>query len=98
MAKGHDIGRALSIVNRFWRGCSMDDEFSHHMGAPMGELWPIISKGRAKAFRKIKRRVKAMTGLKWRMFCREVERRTSTRWAYHNTGIGHEDQFMYGRQ
>lgn len=88
--KGHNIGRALGLVHRFWAGCEEDEAFGHAMGAPMGELRPIINRGQAKAFRKLKRRVKAITGLKWSVFCREVERRTSARWVHFSTALGRE--------
>lgn len=81
---GHDLGKAITVIHRFVRGCDEDDEFGRAMGAPMGELRPIIAKGRAKSFRRIRRQVKAVTGLRWNVFLREVERRTSPRWMHFN--------------
>lgn len=90
---GHDIGKGLSIFERWARHCLEDDEYSEAMGAPMDELYPIINRGRARAFRTIRRHIKAVTGLSWRMFVREVKYRTSERWRYFNTHLGFEESF-----
>ena len=80
--RGQNLGRGLTIVFRYWRGCDHEDEFGRAMGAPMGELRSIISRGRVRGFRTIKKMVKAETGLRWRVFVKEVERRTNPRWTY----------------
>lgn len=90
MLKGQNIGRAMTAVSRFWEGAELDDEFGRAMGAPMGELRPLIDAGRARGFRHVKRYVKAITGLRWNAFTREVERRTSARWVHFNTSLGRE--------
>lgn len=82
--KGHDLGRAASLLIQIQRGWAADEEFGSAMGAPMGELRPIINRGRAKQMRRARRLVKSITGLKWRVFFRELERRTSARWVYFN--------------
>lgn len=88
--RGQNIGRALSLVNKFWSYCDHDEEFGEAMGAPMGELRPLIERSQAKGFRRIKRQVKAMTGLRWALFSQEVERRTSPRWVHFRSQIGRE--------
>lgn len=85
--KGHDIGRGLTLVNRFFRSTEEDEEFSRAMGAPMGELRHIINKGNARGFRRLRRQVKAITGLKWRVFEEEVKRRTSYRYCHFQTHL-----------
>ena len=62
-------------------------------GAPMGELQSFIAHGQARGFREVKKLVKAATGLRWRAFCAEVERRTSARYVHHRTMLGQEHQF-----
>ena len=68
------------------RAEELDEDFGRAMGAPMGELRPIIERGRARRFRVTRRRIKALTGLKWNAFVDEVERRTSARWVHFNLG------------
>lgn len=87
--RGQNIGKALSLLNRIANDWDHDEQFGSAMGAPMGELRPIISKGRARTFRKVRRHVKALTGLKWRVFCDEVERRTNGKWVHFHSPIGH---------
>lgn len=86
MIKGQNIGRAVSILTQTAREEDMDEEFGRAMGAPMDELRPLIERGRARRFRITRRRIKAMTGLKFKEFVNEVERRTSARWVHFNLG------------
>lgn len=88
---GKNIGKALGMVERFWLGCDIDEDFAQAMGAPMGELRGLINRSQARGFRKVKALVKATTGLRWRAFCREVERRTSARFVHHSTSLGREE-------
>lgn len=85
--KGHNIGRGLSVVHRFFNGCDHDDDFGRAMGAPMGELRHLISRGRARGFRLIRKRVRAITGLKWREFEKEVKRRTNAKWVHYRSSL-----------
>lgn len=92
--KGRNIGAALSLLHRWTAACDLDEEFGHAMGAPMDELYPIINRGRCKELRRLRRRIKALTGLKWQIFVKEVERRTSTRWVFYHSGLGYAE--LYG--
>jgi hypothetical protein len=85
--RGHDVGRGLSMVHAYVDACSADEEFGAAMGAPMGELRHIIAAGRARQFRRLRRRVKSVTGLKWRVFEAEIERRTSARWVHFRSAL-----------
>lgn len=89
MTRGQNIGRALSLLSRFVEACEMDEEFGAAMGAPMSELRPIINRGRARQMRKLRRRIKGITGLKWKIFVAEVERRTSARFVHFRTCLGY---------
>lgn len=82
--KGHDLGKAMSIIHNIIKGENMDDEFGRCMGAPMGELRHLINRGKAREYRIARRRIKAITGLKYTVFCDEVKKRTSGRWVHYN--------------
>lgn len=76
--KGRDIGKAAGIVRAFFEA-----EESFHAdvaawGAP-GECHTLISSGECRRFRTVRRHVKAVTGLPWRVYVSEVKRRTSPR-------------------
>ena len=86
--KGHDLGKAMSIIHSIIEGENMDDKFGRCMGAPMGELSHLINRGKARKYRLQRRRIKAITGLKYSEFCKEVEKRTSRNWAHAN-GVWH---------
>jgi hypothetical protein len=86
--KGQNLGKAMGLIYKTIEAENMDDDFGCAMGAPMGELAHIINRGRAKQYRKLRRQIKAITGLKYRVFCDEIEKRTSGKWAYnHQVGI-----------
>lgn len=91
--RGTNIGRALGLLHRWMEGCALDEEFGHAMGAPMGELRHMIDRGRCKDLRHLRRRIKGMTGLKWRVFLKEVERRTSARWTHFHSPLGYVMQY-----
>lgn len=76
------LGRAVTLVHSFARDCMMDDEYGAAMGAPMDEMGPLIARSQARSFRRVRRQIKALTGLEYKAFVRAVELRTSPRWVY----------------
>lgn len=82
---GHDIGKGLSLWIRFHR----EEEEAHAdvdaFFAP-SECHALVSKGEHKRERRVRRHIKAVTGLRWRLFVRECERRTSPR-TMHGVGL-----------
>lgn len=87
---GRDLGRAATLVASFHR--SVDDAYeeAHAFGAP-SECFPLIRAGHCRAFRRIRRRVKAITGLPWRVYTREIERRTTKKFAYTSNACREPD-------
>lgn len=96
--KGRNLGKALTMIHRWMVACEEDEEFGAQMGAPMGELRHLINRGRCKELRRLRRRVKALTGLRWRVFVGEVERRTSARWVHFHSAIPYAEQFLGWRE
>lgn len=83
MAKktGCNIGLGMSIFRRFVRLCAAMHTEVNEMHAP-SECHGDVSMSNARAFRTVRRQIKAVTGLRWRVFMREVRRRTTGRFAY----------------
>ena len=81
--KGKNIGAGCSIVRKFWREVD-DAHLEIRMYYAPSECHDLVHKHSRKVFRLIKKRVKGITGLNWRTFTKEVERRTSPRWMYFN--------------
>lgn len=96
--KGQNIGAGLSLIHRWVQACFEDDEYGSEMGAPMDELGPLITRGRSKELRRLRRRIKALTGLRWRAFTKEVERRTSARWVHFGSMLAYAEQYYGYRQ
>lgn len=84
--RGRNIGRALGLICRAMYDAALDEDFGSAMGAPTDELRPLLNRGIAREQRRLRRRVKAITGLKYRVFEQEAARRTSPRYLYERLG------------
>jgi hypothetical protein len=82
-AKGKNLGRGITILREFIDSVyeSQEDLAGHY--AP-SECYRDVAIWHRKQFRLIKRRIKATTGLKYKIFAKEVIRRTSARWVWMN--------------
>lgn len=85
--KGHDLGAGASILARFLRCCDEMHEDAAMWGAP-SECHTLIEGGNKRAFRRVRRQIKATTGLEWQAFHRELCHRTSSRWVHFNLHAG----------
>lgn len=88
MTHGHDIGKGLTILRREQRAHVERVADLDRFHAP-SECYRDVERGEARRARIVRRIVKATTGLRFRVFLREVERRTSPRWV-HEHGAYHE--------
>lgn len=85
--RGRNIGRACTMVLEYAEQRAAEIEDLHAFHAP-SECYPLVRKGAVREHRRLRRRVKAVTGLKWVEFVREVDRRTSPRTSYFRLGLG----------
>lgn len=79
--RGRNIGKALGLI-----ALAAVEEYHMHadiaaFGAP-SECHGAVSKGEARRMRDLRRRIKGLTGLKWREFRKEVTARTSDKVLY----------------
>lgn len=77
-----NFSRACSLVAGFNRQCRECIADLHAFHAP-SECYRDVSKGLHRSLRKVKQQVRGLTKLRWSAFCREVERRTSPKFAYN---------------
>lgn len=82
-AKGRNIGRGASILALHIASEEALHDDADAWNAP-SECHQLISVSSARRFRTVRKRIKAVTGLKFHTFLREVKRRTSSRWIHFN--------------
>lgn len=81
--RGRNISQGASILARHVRSAHSLHDDVDEWGAPT-ECHGLVVRLNAREFRLVRRRIKAVTGLKFNAFVREVERRTSPRWVHFN--------------
>jgi hypothetical protein len=79
--KGHDIGKGVTILRKFNEDREFAQEDLATFYAP-SECYPIVERGFDRKFRTIKKKIKGVTGLKFKVFSEEIVRRTSSKWAW----------------
>lgn len=77
----NNLGRALSIIVQHKRNEDAMHEDVNQFHAP-SECHELVSRGEAKRFRLVRRRVKALTGSRYDLVLREARRRTSNHAVY----------------
>lgn len=85
--KGHNLGRGCSILLSFLNGVGACYDDLCAFNAP-SECAGLVNRGLQRDFRQIKKRIKAITGLKYDLFMEEVARRTSPRWVHYHLNDG----------
>lgn len=81
--KGHDIGVGATLLLRHMK----QEALWHHEIAKWhapSECHELVTGGEPRRFRRVRKRIKAETGLKYSEFLKELERRTSYRWIHFN--------------
>jgi hypothetical protein len=81
--KGRNIGKGMTILRRFNRS---ENEIFDDLAAfyAPSECYGAVRESIERDFREVKRHIKAVTGLKFKEFEKEVKRRTSPHWLYKN--------------
>lgn len=81
MAKGINLSRGVTIYLRFVRDCTARHEDVDLFNAP-SECHKDVSDINTVMFRRVRRHIKGVTGLRWKPFIREVRRRTCAKFVY----------------
>lgn len=80
---GRNLGRGATLLLDFTQRVVDLHEDLDRFNAP-SEIHSDLRRSNARAFRMVKRRIKAVTGLKYPVFLRTLTARTSARWVHFN--------------
>ena len=84
--RGRNIGRACTMVLEFAKQQNEAYEDLRAFHAP-SECYPLVRKSAVREHRRLRRRVKSVTGLKWVEFVNEIEHRTTPRVTFYRLGF-----------
>ena len=84
--RGRNIGRACTMVLEYAKRQNELFEDLHVFHAP-DDCYGLVRKGEVREHRRLRRRIKAVTGLKWVEFVSEVGKRVTPHCAHHRLGF-----------